>query len=185
MKKLQRSEVVDYQTWADQRAAELERMLALKAPRRIHLGAHLTFLFETTETVRWQVQEMMRVERIVRDKDIEHEIDTYNELLGGPGGLGCTLLVEIDDPEQRAEKLRAWLGLPERLYVEVEGGERVRAEVDRRQVGEDRLSAVQYLRFEVGGRVPVAVGCDHPAYEARAELTEAQRAALAGDVAGN
>ncbi|MEZ4237430.1 MAG: DUF3501 family protein [Myxococcota bacterium] len=183
MDKLQREQVVDFQTWTDQRPGELERIQAHKAPRRVHLGDHLTFLFETTDTVRWQVQEMMRVERIVRETDIRHEIDTYNELLGGPGQLGCTLLVEIDDPAARAEKLRAWLGLPDHLYLELEGGERVRPEVDRRQIGEDRLSSVQYLRFDTGGRPPVAIGCDLPAYEARAALTEEQRAALSADLA--
>lgn len=182
MRKLRRDEVVDWQTWTDRRPAELARILAVKEPRRVHLGPHLTFLFESADTVRWQVQEMMRVERIVREADVQHEIDTYNELLGGDGELGCTLLVEIDDPADRARKLAEWRDLPDALYLERADGERVRPVVDRRQIGEDRLSAVQYLRFPVRGEAPVAIGSDHPAYAHRAPLAPAQRAALAEDL---
>ena len=71
-----RSEIVDYQTWTDNRDGELERILKIKAPRRGAAGEHLTFLFENDDTILWQVQEMMRVERIVREKDIQHELDT-------------------------------------------------------------------------------------------------------------
>jgi hypothetical protein len=180
--KVSRDQVVDYQTWTDQREAELERILQIKAPRRVHVGPHLTFLFENAATIRWQVQEMMRVERIVREKDVQHELDTYNELLGGPGELGCTLLVEIDDPADRAVKLRQWLRLPEHLYAELPDGRKVRARIDARQVGEERLSSVQYVKFDVGGQVPVAIGCDLPEHTERAELAPAQKAALTEDL---
>ena len=180
---VQREELVDYVTYERQVRSEiLPTVLAAKAKRRIHLGDHLTFLFENDLTIRYQIQEMMRVEQIVREADIQHEIDTYNELLGGPGELGCTLLIEIATPEERAEKLRAWLGLPEYLYLEVEGGERVKASYDARQIGTERLSSVQYLKFDTKGRSPVALGVDHPALKARTELSAAQRAALTADL---
>ncbi len=182
MKPVRREELVDYVTWSERRPAELARMLPLKALRRVHLGAELTLLFENRDTVRYQVQEMMRVERIVRESDIQHELETYNELLGGPGELGATLLIEIDDPRRRDEKLPQWLELPRRIYVELADGTRVRAEVDERQIGETRVSAVQYLRFPVGERAPVALGTDFPELQTRVVLSGDQRAALAEDL---
>jgi hypothetical protein len=154
-----------------------------KEARRIHIGEHLTLLFENRVTVRYQIQEMIRAERIVKEADIQHEIDTYNELLGGPGELGCTLLIEIDDPELRNAKLREWLKLPERIYVAFEDGSRVFAAFDERQRGADRVSSVQYLKFRSEGRVPVAVGVDLPGLQAETQLTQAQRQALAEDLA--
>lgn len=182
MKKVRREDVIDWQTWSDRREQELPRILQLKKPRRIHVGEYLTFLFENTDTVRYQVQEMMRVERIVRESDIQHEIDTYNELLGDEGELGGVLLIEIDDEQVRDVKLREWLKLPEHLYAELDDGTRVRAIYDERQIGEDRLSSVQYLKFDVKGRVPVALGSDLPELTVRTELDAAQRAALAEDL---
>ena len=121
-----------------------------KDARRVHVGPHLTFLFENHETILYQVQEMMRAERMVKEADIVHEIETYNELLGGPGEVGCTLLVELDDPSRRAEKLTQWLALPKHLYVARKDGTKAYARYDERQVGDTRVSSVQYLKFEVG-----------------------------------
>lgn len=186
MKPVERSEIVDYQTYEDLRDEMRAKVMKEKEERRIHLGPHLTFLFENRATIRYQVQEMMRAERIVREADIQHELDTYNELLGGPGELGCTLLIEIDDPRLRAEKLARWPELPKHLFARLEDGSVVRASYDERQVGESRLSSVQYLKFDVRGKAPVGLGCDHPDPELRAEttLSEAQRAALRRDLAG-
>lgn len=185
MKRVSRSDLLDYQTYADKRSQLRKEVLDQKRPRRIHVGPHLTFLFENFHTVRYQVQEMMRVEQIVRESDIEHELATYNELLGGPGELGCTLLIEIDDPAGRDDKLRAWTGLNEHLYVETESGKRVAPTFDARQVGEGgRLSSVQYLKFDTGGEAPVAVGCsfDAPELHHRAQLAPAQQSALVSDL---
>ncbi|HRI06879.1 MAG TPA: DUF3501 family protein [Nannocystaceae bacterium] len=177
-----RREIVDYVTYEERRAATRPAALAAKAARRITVAEILTFLFENHATILYQVQEMMRAEKIVREADIQHELDTYNELLGGPGELGCSLLIGIDDPEERQVKLAQWLDLPRHLYLEVEGGRRVRATWDPRQVGDTRLSSVQYLKFPVGADVPVAIGVDHPTLEGRTELTPDQRAALAADL---
>ena len=142
----------------------------------------LTFLFENATTVRYQVLEMMRVERIVRERDIQHELDTYNELLGGDGQLGLTLLISIQGEEARNVKLRAWLGLLPTLYMELADGTRVRGTWDERQVGTDRLSSVQYLKFQVG-EAPVAAGCEHPDINLRLVLSDETRQALADDLA--
>ena len=183
MQPVDRDSLLDYVTYEDRRDALRASVLAAKELRRIHVGGVLTFLFENTETIRYQVQEMMRVERIVKEADIQHELETYNELLGGQGELGCTLLIELDDPAERDVKLARWLDLPEHVYAETEDCERVRATFDPRQVGTDRVSSVQYLKFATGGRVPIAIGCDHPDLDVRTTLDEAQRAALAEDLA--
>src|SRR5215469_2164216 len=125
MKPVERSEIVDYATYEDLRNEFRAEVMKVKASRRVHLGDYLTLLFENRMTVRYQIQEMMRAERIVREAEILHEINTYNELLGRNGELGCTLLIEIEDPRLRDQKLREWWELPETLYVLLEGGSRI------------------------------------------------------------
>jgi hypothetical protein len=182
MRPVGRDEIVDYATYEERREAVRREVLGAKEARRLHVGDHFTLLFENRLTVRYQIQEMMRVERIVREADIQHEIDTYNELLGGPGELGCTLLIEIDDPAERAAKLGAWHGLPARFYLGLADGRRVHARMDQRQEDERRISAVHYLKFDTGGAVPVAVGLDHPGLVVEARLDVRQRAALHDDL---
>jgi hypothetical protein len=184
MKPVDRSEILDHITYSERRDALRGPALAAKAARRVVLAdGTITFLFENRDTVRYQVQEMMRAEQIVREADILHELETYNELLGGPGELGCTLLIGIDDPDERAEKLTRWLALPQHVYAELEDGTRVRATFDPRQVGEERLSSVQYLKLPVGPQAPVAIGIDLPDLTVHQVLSEDQRRALAEDLA--
>jgi hypothetical protein len=185
VKRVAPGELLDLTAYERERPEIQARALEAKRPRRIHLGDALTFLFENRETIRYQIQEMIRAERMVKEKDIAHELETYNELLGGEGELGAALLIEIADPEVRDRKLREWMGLPERLYLRTASGRRVPATFDARQVGDDRLSSVQYLKFDTKGEVPVAIGVDHPALRAEAELTAEQRAALQADLQGD
>lgn len=160
MRKVIRSEVVDYQTYNESRDQTRPQILAEKKLRRLHVGEHLTFLFENHNTIRYQIQEIMRTERIVREADIRHEIKVYNELIGGDGELGCTLLVEIATEEGRTELLERWMGLNESLYVKLKSGQKIAPTWDDRQIGETRLSSVQYLTFDTKGETPVAIGCD-------------------------
>jgi hypothetical protein len=185
MKPVERGEILDYVSYEERREAIRRSVMETKALRRIHVGSYLTFLFENRDTVRYQIQEMTRTERMVKEAEIQHEIATYNELLGDQGELGCTLLIEIDDPAARAVKLAKWLDLPKHLYARLEDGTNVRTVFDPRQVGETRVSSVQYLRFPLGGRVPVALGSDldDPDVGVEAVLTPEQRAALAADLA--
>jgi hypothetical protein len=183
MRPVRREELLDLTAYEKARPEVRARILEVKAQRRVHLGEALTFLFENAETVRYQVQEMLRAERIVKEEEIRHELETYNELLGGEGQLGCVLLIEIDDPRERDRKLREWLALPRHLYLKTAGGRKVRPTHDPRQVGEDRLSSVQYLKFDLGGEEPMAVGSDLPGLTLEAPLTAQQRAALAADMA--
>jgi hypothetical protein len=181
MRKVQRSDVIDYKTYNDQRDVFRKRIIEEKGKRRIHVGPHLTFLFESADTILYQVQEMMRLEQMVREADIQHEIDTYNQLLGDDGELGCTLLIEIDNQVERDQKLEAWLTLPEHLYLKLEDGSRAGATWDPAQVGEGRLSSVQYLKFRAPS-VPVAIGSDHPELPIEVELSPAQRETLRLDL---
>jgi len=183
MRPVQRSEILDYQTYEEIRESFRRDVFTAKSRRRIHVGDYFTFLFENPLTIRYQVQEMMRAEKIVKEKDIEHELETYNQLLGENGGLGTTLLIEMDNPEERASKLRAWYSLPEHIYALLDDGTKVRATFDPAQRGSDRLSSVQYLKFPVKGKVPVAIGLDHPAISIETRLTDDQRAALSEDLA--
>ena len=182
MKPVERTEIVDYVTYDEGRDAFRDEVMAAKAKRRLHLGEYLTLLLENHLTARYQIQEMMRAERIVREADIRREIDTYNELLGGEGGIGCTLLIEIADPAVRDVKLVEWLRLPEKFYMLLEDGTRVWAQFDERQRGDNRLSSVQYLKFDTGGRVPVATGVDMPELKVETALKAEQRQALLEDL---
>jgi len=183
MRKVERKELVDYQTYEETREGFRERVLAAKARRRIHVGDYFTFLFENALTIRYQVQEMMRAEKIVKEKDILHEIETYNGLLGDEDQLGCTFLIEIDDPAERSIKLREWLALPEHIYARMEDGRKIRPQFDEAQRGSDRISSVQYLKFLVGEKAPVTVGIDLSGLEYETRLTADQRAALEEDLA--
>jgi len=182
VKQVTRDEILDLTAYERARPDIQARVMGVKAPRRIHVGEALTFLFENRDTIRYQVQEMVRAERMVKEEDIAHELETYNELLGGRGELGAALLIEIDDPATRDRRLREWLGLPHHLYVRTTSGRTVRATFDPRQVGSDRLSSVQYLKFDTGGEVPVAIGSDLPALRVEAPLTPEQMAALGADL---
>lgn len=182
MRPVRREEILDLSLYEQSRAEIRPAVMEAKRRRRVHLGSQLTFLFENTVTIRYQIQEMIRAERMVKESEIRHELETYGELLGGPGELSATLLIEIPDPEERDRRLREWLELPSHVYLALEGGERVYPRFDPRQVGTDRLSSVQYLKFDVKGRVPIAVGSDLPTLAGEQPLTPEQRAALAEDL---
>src|SRR5438105_13514793 len=121
---VERPEIVDYMTYEDLRARFRAEVMKAKELRRIHIGEYLTLLFENHLTVRYQIQEMIRAEKIVRESDILHEIETYNELLGNEGELGCTLLIEISDPALRDRKAREGWSLPETTYRVAGTGQR-------------------------------------------------------------
>jgi hypothetical protein len=184
MRRIGRHEIVDYATYEDDRENFRARVLKAKAQRRIHVGDYLTLLFENRLTIRYQIQEMIRAERIIRESEILHEIQTYNELLPPDGVLSCTLMIEIEDPGVRAHKLKQWWNLPEKVYVSLEDGARVYASFDERQRGDSRLSSVQYLTFNTVGAAPLAAGVDLPDLQLETHLTRDQHKALFEDLIG-
>ena len=182
MKRVTRQEILDYVTYAEQRDKLRKKIMKIKDLRRINVGGVLSFLFENTDTVRYQIQEMIRVERIVKETDILHEIKTYNELLGDSGELGCTLLIEIDDPDEREEKLTQWLNLTDHLYLILKDGTKIRPSFDERQIGDTRLSSVQYIKFNTEGQTPVAIGSDLPLLNVETALSIDQKKAISQDL---
>ena len=182
MKQVRREEILDFVTYEEQRDEVRESTMKIKKVRRIDVGGVLSFLFENKDTVLYQIQEMIRVERIVKEKDIQYEIKTYNEILGKTGELGCTLLIEIDDPAARDDKLTTWLDLPMYLYLKLEDETLIRPTFDERQIGDGRLSSVQYIKFNTKGIVPNAIGSDHPLFKEETSLTTEQKKALSDDL---
>jgi hypothetical protein len=190
MRKLTVDDIVDMRAYERERSEFRARVIETKKRRRIGLGPLMTIVFENTDTMRFQVQEMARAERMLRDEQIAHEVETYNELIPEPGELSGTLFIEITENAD----LRAWLpklvGIQRHVWVEVVG-ERVPAfEVDEeRLTREDEItSTVHYLRFRFtpGQQAAFAAGpvrlvVDHPEYRAEVELTPEQRVELASD----
>jgi hypothetical protein len=180
--RVERSDILDYVTYGEQRETIRDSALRAKSVRRVLVGEHFTFLFENRETVLYQIQEMMRIEHIVKEDDIRHELDTYNELIHPTGAVGCTLMVGIDDEQLRDQKLQEWMGLNDHIYAKLPDGRLARPTWDPRQVGDTRLSSVQYLSFALGPEAPVAIGIEMPGIDAETELSEAQRQALGDDL---
>jgi hypothetical protein len=184
------SEILSLDDYERARPERRRRILDVKAPRRIHVGEHLTLLFENHETMLYQVQEMLRVERIEDLKAIRHEIDTYNELVPGSDELSATLLIEYETAAERDVHLRELLGLEDAVFLDVEGAGRCRAEFDTRQIGAERISSVHYLKFRLGESLAsalrdgasAAVVIEHPAMQERVTLRSDQREALADDL---
>jgi hypothetical protein len=145
------------------------------------------FLFENRDTVRYQIQEMMRIERLQTPHEIAHEVKTYNELIPGPRELSASLLIEYETPAERDIWLRALLGLEHHIWFEA-GGQRSSARFDDRQISTDRLSSVQYIKFQLSPQQVEAfprgasIVVDHPKYPASQELTPEQLQELAADL---
>ena len=165
-----------------------------KDRQRLAVGSHLTLLFENGQTVWYQTQEMIRTEKLVTADAIAHEIETYNELLPGPGELAATMLIEYPEPVQRDAALRRLLGLENHLWISM-GEKRERAVFDTRQMTTDRISSVQFVRFPIGsidrGRLlalaeagKLAIEVDHPSLPARAPILGNLARGLADDLAG-
>src|SRR6185437_2793855 len=185
MKTIDTSEIRNIADYELEREKWRPEVLSMKERRRIRVGDHVTFLFENRETVRYQIQEMMRIERIVRPADVAHEVNTYNELIPAQGELSASLLIEYETPEERAVKLRELLGLERHLFLEVAGAGRTPAIFDERQIATDRISSVQYVKFRLtpaqvkNWNAGAALVSDHPGYVAERPLTETELKELA------
>lgn len=181
MRKVERNEILDFVTYGETRKELRGKALEEKNKRRVHLGENLTFLFENTDTIRYQVQEMVRIERLVKEDAISHEIKTYNELLGTSGELGCTLLVEYEVQAERDVQLKVLKDLPQHLYLLMENGEKTSALYDERQIGDDKLSSVQFLKFKCPSP-PIGIGSTHPDLLLEDEIPMHQRDVLKHDL---
>ena len=178
---VKRSEIFDYQTYEENRLDTKSKIFEIKKHRRVHLGENLTFLFENHETIKYQNQEIKRVEKIVKESAILEDLNTYNSFLGNSGELACVLLIEIEEESDRKPLLENWMGMEKCIYILDEVGNKIFAEHDPTQVGDRRLSAVQYLKFVIK-EPPIAIGCTFDELAGEIELTKEQRNALAGDL---
>ena len=171
-----------------------KEIIAVKARRRVLLGPTISVVFENRLTVLNQIQEMCRAERIVKPDAVQAEIDVYNDLLPGPGEVAATLFVEIPRIEEVQPGLDRLIGMDDgkSLWLEI-GGNRAYARFLEGQGRQDRIAAVQYVRFPVGtgeglrdailnDSVPVALVIDHAAYRARTEISAETRRELAADL---
>ncbi len=187
MKPVELFEIRNLYEYELERKALRPRMIALKDRRRIRVGDHVTFLFENRDTVRYQVQEMLRIERIVEPGAVRHELDTYNELVPFRGELSATLLIEYAEPEERDIHLRELLGLENHVHMMIENQPPAQARFDTRQISTDRISSVQYVKFPLTPearsrwRNGVRIVIDHPKYTAEQALTPEQTEELAPD----
>jgi hypothetical protein len=165
--------------------------IAEKARRRLAVGPHLTLMFENRQTVWYQIQEILRTERIFEDAAINAEVETYNELLPRPGELFATLLIEYAEPAERDAELARLVGLERHLWMVLDG-RRVASRFDERQMSPDQISAVQFIAFPLGdeaGRFgelaaagKVAIEVDHPRLSLRVPIEGPLATALADDL---
>jgi Protein of unknown function (DUF3501) len=195
MEPVKLDEILDIAAYERVRPDFRSRVLQHKEHRRVAVGPAFTFLFETHLTVLYQVQEMVRIERMVDERAIAHEVETYNELIPPRGGLGATLLIEYTDPDQRAVALGKLVGLERCVRLELGDLPPVPGQFDTRQLDPRKVSSVQYLRFTLGaqhrarwdelgraGQIRLVV--DHPFYGHSATLAPEVAAALGADLAG-
>jgi hypothetical protein len=190
MRKVGLDDLVGLTRYGEVRDEARRRIIALKRNRRISIGDAVSLVFENFDTILFQTQEMLFVERISDLDRVREELSVYNELLPGPGELSATLFVEITDASETMSKLNQLVGIDECVSLDI-GGQRFPATFEPGRSREDKISAVQYVRFPIGEEgarrlavagTPVEVAIDHPNYHARTRLSEEQRLALAEDL---
>jgi hypothetical protein len=179
--------------YAKARKEYRERVLAHKKPRTVRLGDHVTLVFEDELTMRYQIQEMLRVERIFEEDGIRDEIDAYNPLVPDGSNWKATMLIEYPDLDERREALGRMIGIEDRVWVQVGSEPRVYAiaDEDLERENDVKTSAVHFLRFELSADLkqalragaPLSIGIDHAAYsEAVTPAPDATRSSLVGDL---
>lgn len=190
MKPVVRSELLDLGAYEEVREHFRARVLRAKQPRRVALGPNMTVLFENHDSVLFQIQEMLRTERITNEKAISFELETYNELIPGDAEVSATVFVEYPERDERERMLVALAGVEDDFYL-VAGGERSSVIPDRRGTDPSRTLAVQYVKFPLGpaalaalrqAKSPVLLGVTHPAYTAEVELGPETLASLRNDL---
>src|SRR5690606_17600660 len=193
MAKVNRESLMTLEAYAKARPAFRARVLEHKKNRKVALGAHVTLLFEDELTVRYQIQEMLRIEKIFEEEGIEHELEAYNPLIPDGRNLKATMLIEYEDVDVRRRELARLRGIEDRLWVQVEGLPKVHAiaDEDLERENDEKTSAVHFVRFELTDAMAAAlkrgaalsVGVDHENYRAEASpLPAAVRAALVADL---
>ena len=178
-----------YSKWRKDHKAEV---LAHRKLRSLHLGDHITLQFESETTIRYQIQEMLRIEKIFEEDGIAQEVEAYAPLVPEGSNWKATMLIEYPDVNERKRELARLIGVEDRMFVEVEGHGRVYAiaDEDLDRETEEKTSAVHFVRFEFSPAAAAAVkagasvklGCDHKNYPAHITIAPEALASLAGDL---
>ena len=187
-----RASLMTLEAYARARKSIQAEIIAHRRLRSVLLGEHLNLQFEDERTVRYQIQEMLRVEKIFDEDGIVQEIEAYAPLIPDGANWKATLLIEYTDPNERRRELARLIGVEDRLFVEVEGHARVYAiadeDLDRENA--DKTSAVHFVRFEfpraardaIRAGASVKLGCDHTHYPSHVSIAADTLASLAGDL---
>lgn len=192
MEKLSRNSLWSLEQYAEVRPGFRAEVMAHKAPRRIAIGPHATLYFEDFLTMKYQVQEMLRAERIFEAAGIEEELEAYNPLIPDGSNLKATFMIEYGEAAERRAALARLGGIEDTLWLRAEGGEKVYAiaNEDLQRSTDDKASAVHFLRFELGPETIAAfkagrrieLGIDHEGLAGTVTLTPEQTASLAADL---
>ena len=192
-RKIARDSLLTLEAYARQRQEFRAKVMAHKKDRTVHLGPHLTLAFEDEQTIRYQIQEMLRIERTFEEQGIQDELDAYNPLIPDGRNLKATMMIEYADAEERKHALSKLKGIEDRVWIQVEGCARIYAiaDEDLERENEEKTSAVHFLRFELDDAmaralkngVALAFGVDHPNYQAELSAVAASvRASLIHDL---
>lgn len=194
MAQITRDSLMTLEAYARARPEFRARVIAHKKHRTVALGENVTLIFEDELTLRYQIQEMLRAERIYEEDGIQSELDAYNPLVPDGANWKATMLIEYPDEQERREMLARLIGIEDRVWVQVAGHARVHAiaDEDMERENDAKTSAVHFLRFEIDASraralregAQLAIGVDHPLYSATLEAGPETRESLAGDLAG-
>ena len=178
-----------YSKW---RKVHKPEVIAHRKLRSVQLGEHLNLQFESETTIRYQIQEMLRIEKIFEEEGIQQEIDAYAPLVPDGTNWKATMMIEYIDVNERKRELARLIGVEDRMFVEVEGYDRVYAiaDEDLDRENEQKTSAVHFVRFEftpamraaIKAGAAVKLGCDHTHYPAHVQIAAETLASLAGDL---
>lgn len=178
-----------YSKW---RKVHKPEVIAHRKLRSVQLGEHLNLQFESETTIRYQIQEMLRIEKIFEEEGIQQEIEAYAPLVPDGSNWKATMMIEYIDVNERKRELARLIGVEDRMFVEVEGYERVYAiaDEDLDRENEQKTSAVHFVRFEftpamraaIKAGAAVKIGCDHTHYPAHVQIAAETLASLAGDL---
>lgn len=192
MAKLTREDLYSLEEYAEARPAFRKQVMEHKQNRRLGIGDHATLYFEDALTMKYQVQEMLRIERIFEKAGIQEELDVYNPLVPDGSNWKATFMMEYSDVEERKVMLAKLVGVEQKLYMQVQGFARVHpiANEDLDRSTDDKTSSVHFVRFELTPEMCAAVkqgaaimaGIDHPEYRHEVVASAAVRDALASDL---
>jgi hypothetical protein len=187
------ADLMSLEAYSKARPEFRRRIMAHKANRQVQLGEHVTLTFEDRLTMQYQIQEMLRAERIFEEEGIREELAAYNPLIPDGGNWKATMMLEYPDAEERRERLQTLIGIEDRVWVQVVGHSPVYAiaDEDMNRETEEKTSSVHFLRFELQtvmidalkSGAGLAVGVDHPNYDSRIDTVSAEtRASLVADL---